>query len=124
MLANSDIKILIVDDSKDTLSAIKAVLSEEGYTIIAAESGHIALRYLLDQEFALILLDVVMPQINGFELASMIQRREKSKDVPIIFLTATDKTDAQVFKGYSAGAVDYLFKPLNIEILKSKVSVF
>jgi signal transduction histidine kinase len=118
------IKILIVDDSKDTLLAMQAVLSELGHGIVCAHSGEEALKRLLEDDFALILLDVIMPGMGGLECARFIRQREKSKYTPIIFLTASDKGDTQMFKGYASGAVDYLFKPVNPEILKSKVEVF
>lgn len=118
------IKILIVDDSKDTLLAMQAVLSELGHGLVCANSGEEALKRLLEDDFALILLDVNMPGMSGLECARFIRQREKSKYTPIIFLTASDKGDTEMFKGYATGAVDYLFKPVNADILKSKVQVF
>ncbi|HZV68388.1 MAG TPA: response regulator [Saprospiraceae bacterium] len=118
-------KILIVDDREDNLLSIQTILEPDGYQIVKATSGRDALKILLSQfDFALILMDVQMPNLNGFETASMIYEREKLRHIPIIFITAHDYSDENIFKGYSSGAVDYIFKPINPDYLKAKVSVF
>ncbi|MEO6131439.1 MAG: response regulator, partial [Saprospiraceae bacterium] len=118
-------KILIVDDREDNLLSIQSILEPEGYQIVKATSGREALKILLNQfDFALILMDVQMPNLNGFETASMIYEREKLRHIPIIFITAHDHSDENIFKGYRSGAVDYIFKPINQDYLKAKVSVF
>jgi PAS domain S-box-containing protein len=95
-----------------------------GENLVRADSGRAALRALLDQEFAVILLDVQMPDLDGFETASLIRQRNKSRDTPIIFLTAINQSEMHVYRGYELGAVDYIFKPLNADVLRAKVSVF
>src|SRR6266516_808318 len=116
--------ILLVDDHVENLLALEALLSDLGQNLVRANSGLEALRLLLHQEFALILLDVDMPTINGFETAALIRQRDRSHHTPIIFLTAVNKAERHVFKGYSLGAVDYLNKPFVPEILRSKVIAF
>ena len=118
------VSILLVDDHIENLVALEALLSDLGQTLVRAKSGLDALRFLLHQEFALIILDVDMPIIDGFETAALIREREKSRHTPIIFLTAINKGEQYVFKGYSLGAVDYLTKPFVPEILRSKVLAF
>jgi signal transduction histidine kinase len=118
------VNILLVDDRPENLLALEAILEPLGQNLVRAGSGDEALRRLLGQDFALILLDVQMPGINGFETARLIKARERSRSIPIIFLTAISKEEAYVFRGYEVGAVDYLFKPFNPDILRSKVSVF
>ena len=108
----------------ENLLALEAILEPLGQRLVRASSGEDALRHLLDDDFAVILLDVQMPGMNGFETAQLIKSRERTKFIPIIFLTAISKDDEYVFKGYSVGAVDYLFKPFQPEILRSKVQVF
>jgi PAS domain S-box-containing protein len=117
-------RILVVDDHPANLVALVAVLEPLGHDIVRCSSGEEALRELLTREFALILLDVQMPGIDGFKTAQLIKSRPKSRDVPIIFITALSRDAAHVFRGYSHGAVDYLLKPFDGEILRSKVSVF
>jgi PAS domain S-box-containing protein len=117
-------KILLVDDRPENLMALDAVLEPLGHDLVRASSGEEALKQLLRDEFALIILDVQMPDLNGFELAEIIKGRAKTSHVPIIFVTAINKEDYYVFKGYSVGAVDYMFKPFDPDILKSKVQVF
>jgi serine/threonine-protein kinase RsbW len=117
-------RILVVDDRSENLRALEAVLEPLGRQIVCADSGREALRLLLDQEFAVILLDVQMPDMDGFETADYIRRRQKTRTVPIIFLTAISSTPDHVFRGYEAGAVDYIIKPVDPAILRSKVSVF
>lgn len=118
-------KILIIDDREDNLLSIQSLLEPEGYEIIKATSGRAALKILLTQiDFALILMDVQMPNLNGFETASLIYEREKLRHIPIIFITANNYGDENIFKGYRSGAVDYIYKPINPDFLKAKVSVF
>ncbi len=119
------VKILMVDDRPENLLALETILTNKDYRLIKATSGNDALRILLkEQDFALILMDALMPIMDGFETAEFIRQNEKLKYVPIIFLTAQMNTQDQIFKGYQAGAVDYMLKPLSAEILKAKVSVF
>lgn len=117
-------KILMVDDDRRNLLAVQEMLQAPEVEIVTAESGEDALRQVLRDDFAVILLDVQMPGIDGYEVAGMIRARPRSSRVPIIFLTAFNKDDLHVFRGYSAGAVDYVFKPIEPLILKSKVDVF
>ena len=118
------VEILIVDDRPENLLALEAILEPLGQILIRANSGPDALKQVLAEDFAAILLDVQMPGMNGFEVAEIIKSRERSRTIPIIFLSAISKEDAYVFKGYSMGAVDYVFKPFNPDILRSKVAVF
>ena len=118
------VNILLVDDRAENLLALEAILESLGQPLIRANSGPEALKKVLETEFAVILLDVQMPGMNGFEVAEIIKSREKSRTIPIIFLSAISKEDAYVFKGYSMGAVDYVFKPFNPDVLRSKVAVF
>lgn len=117
-------KILLVDDRPQNLLALEAILEPLGQQLIRANSGAEALKQLLKHDFAVILLDVQMPGMDGFETAALIKERELSRHIPIIFLTAISKDEKYVFRGYSVGAVDYLFKPFEPEVLRSKVSVF
>jgi len=116
--------ILIVDDRPENLLALEAILEPLGENLVRANSGEEALRELLQRDFAVILLDVQMPGMNGLETAQFIKVRERSRSIPILFLTAINKEDSYVFKAYEVGAVDYLFKPFDPEILRSKVAVF
>src|SRR5258705_2093525 len=116
--------ILLVDDNDDNLLALEALLDDLGENLVKARSGEDALRALLDEDFAVVLLDVQMPGFDGFETATMIRERERSRYTPIIFLTGYDASDLHVFNGYSLGAVDYLVKPIIPEILRAKVTVF
>src|SRR5438067_656523 len=116
--------ILLVDDTPANLLALEALLEDLGQNLVKAHSGTEALRYLLDHDVAIILIDVQMPGLDGFETAELIRQRERSRYTPIIFLTAYERTDTQVFKGYAAGAVDFLTKPFVPEVLRSKVAVF
>jgi PAS domain S-box-containing protein len=118
------VKILVVDDDPRNLMAAQEVLRAPGIEIVTADCGEAALRHVLQQDFAVILLDVQMPRLDGYEVAGLIRSRPRSARTPILFLTAHNKDDAHVFKGYSAGAVDYVFKPIEPLILKSKVNVF
>jgi PAS domain S-box-containing protein len=117
-------KILLVDDRPENLVALEAILQPLGHVLVRATSGEEALRQVLRHDFAVILLDVQMPGMNGFETAEKIKSRNPSRHTPIIFLTAISKEEEYVFQGYSAGAVDYMFKPFNPDILRSKVGVF
>src|SRR5436190_12676365 len=116
--------VLLVDDRPENLLALEAILEPLGQTLVYAHSGEDALRQLLRRDVAVILLDVQMPGLDGFETAQLIKQREKTSHVPIIFVTAISKEQEQVFRGYSAGAVDYVFKPFNPDVLRSKVAVF
>jgi len=118
------VSILLVDDHIENLVALEAILTDLEQNLVRAESGLDALRLLLNQEFALIILDVDMPIMNGFETAALIRQREKSRHTPIIFLTAINKAEQHVFKGYSLGGVDYLTKPFVPEVLLAKVTAF
>ncbi|RYY40366.1 MAG: hybrid sensor histidine kinase/response regulator [Chitinophagaceae bacterium] len=121
----SDVKILVVDDREDNLLSIETILERDGYHIRKANSGRQALKILLtEQDFTLILMDVQMPDMNGFETASLIYEREKLKNIPIIFITAHNKDEEYMFKGYKMGAVDFIYKPINPELMRFKVSVF
>ena len=124
MTSEEIVNILLVDDQPNNLLALQSILAEDDKRLVVADSGLSALRHLLDQEFAVILLDVQMPELDGFETASLIRRRDKSRGTPIIFLTALSRSETNVFRGYELGAVDYIFKPIQPEILRSKVNVF
>lgn len=124
MESDSKANILLVDDHPENLLVLEALLEKLGQNLVKANSGEEALRCLLNQDFAVILLDVQMPEMDGFETAALIRQRERSRNTPIIFLTAFSTNDAFVFKGYGVGAVDYLLKPIDPVILTSKVSVF
>ncbi len=123
-MSDDRVNILIVDDRPENLLALEAILEPLNENLVRANSGEQALRELLVREFAVILLDVQMPGMNGLETAQYIKSREKSKSIPILFLTAINKEESYVFKAYEVGAVDYLFKPFDPEILRSKVAVF
>ncbi len=118
------VNILLVDDKLENLLALEAILEKLGENLVRATSGEEALRCLLHQDFAVILLDVQMPGMDGFETATLIRNRGRSRHTPIIFLTAFSTSDQMLFKGYALGAVDYLLKPLDPNILTSKVTVF
>jgi PAS domain S-box-containing protein len=122
--ANEKVNILLVDDQPHNLLALESILEEMGENLVKADSGRAALRALLDREFAVILLDVQMPELDGFETAMLIRQRDKSRDTPIIFLTALSHSEENVFRGYELGAVDYIFKPFHAEVLRAKVGVF
>ncbi len=118
------VNILLVDDQPANLIALEAMLQGLGQNLILAESGREALKCLLTQEFAVILLDVKMPEMDGFETATLIRERDKSRHTPILFLTAADKSQNLAVRGYAVGAVDYLVKPVVPEFVRSKVAVF
>ncbi|TAL20126.1 MAG: response regulator [Frankiales bacterium] len=117
-------KILLVDDRPENLLALEAILQGLGHDLIKATSGEEALKRLLVEDVAVLLLDVQMPGMDGFETAAHVKRREKTRDIPILFLTAIDGEAHQAFRGYAAGAVDYLAKPFDPWVLKAKVGVF
>lgn len=117
-------KILIVDDDQRNLLAASEILADPETDLILANSPEEALRRALREDFALILLDVQMPRMDGYEVAALIRSRSRTSRVPILFLTAHNKDDIHIFRGYSAGAVDYVFKPIQPLVLKSKVDVF
>ncbi|MEV0278242.1 response regulator [Streptomyces sp. NPDC050610] len=116
--------ILLVDDMDDNLAALEAVLTSLGEPLVRARSGEEAMKALLRQEFAVVLLDVLMPGMDGFETAANIKRLDQTKDVPIIFLTGTDSNSGYAFRGYATGAADYLTKPFDPWVLRAKVTVF
>ena len=125
MKSNSPVKILLVDDLPENLFALELILSNKDYLCVKANSGNEAIKILLhEQDFAIILMDVQMPEMDGFETVELIREIETVKIIPIIFLTASMDNAVHIFKGYQAGAVDYMIKPLNPEILKAKVAVF
>jgi PAS domain S-box-containing protein len=116
--------ILLVDDQPENLRTLEAVLEPLGYPLVTSGSGHGALRLLLEQDFAMILLDVRMPGLDGLETAELIKQRERTKDIPIVFLTAARDEVSDIARGYGVGAVDYVLKPFDPELLRSKVGVF
>ena len=119
------VRILAVDDREDNLLSIETILEQENYTIVKANSGRAALKILLQQhDFTLILMDVQMPDMNGFETASLIYEREKLRHIPIIFITAHNQGEERMYEGYKMGGVDFIYKPINSELLRYKVSVF
>jgi signal transduction histidine kinase len=121
----TDIKLLVVDDREDNLLSIETILEKDGYIIRKANSGRAALKVLLsEQDFTLILMDVQMPDMNGFETAELIYQREKLKHIPIIFITAHNHDEQYMFEGYKMGGVDFIYKPINPDLLRFKVSVF
>lgn len=124
MSGNNRIRILIVDDREENLFAMETLLEEDGLEILKARSGNECLGLLLEYEVAVILMDVQMPGMNGFETAELIRGSSRTRHLPIIFVTAISKEKNHIFRGYESGAVDYLFKPIEPEILKSKVRVF
>ncbi len=118
------IKILLVDDIPQNLINLEALLQAPDRDIIQATSGNEALELILVHDFAVILLDVQMPGMDGFETAELIRKRNKSRDIPIIYLTAINREEQHMFKGYETGVVDYLFKPIRPQILEAKIKVF
>jgi two-component system, sensor histidine kinase and response regulator len=124
LAADDRVNILLVDDQPANLVALEAMLQSLGQNLIKVSSGREALRWLLTHDFAVILLDVKMPEMDGFETAELIRQRDKSRHTPILFLTAADNTHTQVVRGYAVGAVDYLVKPIVPEFVRSKVAVF
>ena len=117
------IRVLLVDDKRENLLALQAALGSSEYIFDTALSGEEALKRVLTAEYGLILLDVQMPGIDGFETAQLIRKREKSRDIPILFLTAISKTAEHIARGYAVGAIDYVFKPIHLATLQAKVKV-
>jgi two-component system sensor histidine kinase/response regulator len=117
-------KILIVDDRKENLFALEKLLTPLGAEIVQARSGNDALTHTLNHDFALILLDVQMPEMDGFEVAEILRMEARTRATPIIFVTANSQTSKDMHRGYASGAVDYIHKPINDEVLVSKVRVF
>lgn len=122
--APGKVKILIVDDLQENLLSLEAILDSLGQTIVRARSGEEAMRLALRHNFAVILLDVVMPGVDGFETASLLKRHHRTRDVPIIFLTAAEDSRDATFRGYAVGAADYITKPFDPWVLRAKVLVF
>lgn len=117
-------KVLLVDDQPANLVSLEAILEADGRELIKANSGPEGLKVLLKEDISLVLLDVQMPGMDGFEMAELMRQRKDTQSIPIIFVTAISKEKQYVFKGYQVGAVDYLFKPLDPVILQSKVNFF
>jgi CheY-like chemotaxis protein len=117
-------RILLVDDRPENLLALEAILSSLNQVLVRASSGEEALRALLKDEYALILLDVQMPGMDGFETAAQIKARSRTKDIPVIFLTAVDTEEHNAYRGYAAGGADYITKPFDPWVLRAKVQVF
>ena len=121
----SDLSLLLVDDVEENLVALEASLASLGHRLVLARSGEEALRHLLkDDDYAAVILDVQMPGIDGFATAEAIRQRERTKDLPILFLTAINRDEVHRLRGFSAGAMDYIFKPVDPEVLRAKVAVF
>jgi PleD family two-component response regulator len=123
MANETPVNILLVDDQPNNLLALESILDSLGQNLVRANSGEEALRLLIQMDFAVILLDVLMPGMNGFETGVLIRQRDRSSHMPIIFLTAGGKTETEMFQAYAVGAIDYLLKPFVPEALRSKVSV-
>ncbi len=121
MSDNEHPNILLVDDKIENLLALEVILKEFECNLIRATSGQQALRHVLEHEFALVLLDVQMPGMDGFEVAELMKSRQESKDIPIIFITAISKEHEYVMKGFDVGAVNYMYKPVDPDKLRSKV---
>ena len=124
VLQTATIPILLVDDRPENLLSLEELLSNQGYELVRATSGNEALLLTLKQDFALVLLDVQMPEMDGFETAELMRANPKTRHIPIIFVTAGMKELKFQFKGYDAGAVDYLAKPIEALFLQSKVTIF
>lgn len=121
---DEEVPILVVDNLRENLTVMKALLSRPGRRVVLAESGEEALERLDAEKFAVVLLDVQLPGMSGFEVAQHIRERADTALTPIIFVTATEQREADMFNGYDAGAVDYLLRPVNARVLRSKVAVF
>ena len=117
-------KILIVDDRPENLMSLEDILAMPDLSILTADSGNTALSMILEHDFALVLMDVQMPGMDGFETAELIRRNKRSRHVPIIFITAIGREEPHMAKAYEAGAVDFLYKPINPQVLLSKVRIF
>jgi PAS domain S-box-containing protein len=124
LTAVESLPILLVDDQPENLRTLEAVLEPLGYPLVSCSSGHGALRLLLERDFAMILLDVRMPGLDGLETARLVKERTRTRDIPIVFLTASRDDVPDIMRGYSVGAVDYMLKPFDPELLRSKVVVF
>jgi PAS domain S-box-containing protein len=124
LTAVESLPILLVDDQPENLRTLEAVLEPLGYPLVSSTSGHGALRLLLERDFAMILLDVRMPGLDGLETARLVKERARTRDIPIVFLTASRDDVPDIMRGYSVGAVDYMLKPFDPELLRSKVLVF
>src|SRR5207247_8241683 len=124
MSSSEQVNILLVDDRRENLLALEGILKDLNENLVKATSGAETLKYLLKNDVAVILLDVEMPDMDGFQTATLIRDRDKTSSTPIIFLTAISKSDIHVSQGYSLGGVDYIFKPFAPDVLKSKVSAF
>src|SRR3954471_15956875 len=122
--SSAPVNVLLVDDRPENLFALQAILDPLGEKLVLAQSGEAALTRLLEDDFALVLLDVQMPGMDGLETSRRMKKRAKSAGIPVIFLTATNPDDRLVLEGYQTGAADYLFKPLIPEVVQSKVRVF
>src|SRR5574341_661660 len=122
MQGDTPLSILLVDDNPGNLLAFKAILADLRQAVMTAESGEEALRLLLHRDFALVVLDVRMPGMDGFEVAELIRSRDQSRDMPILFLTAYSKDEADIERGLALGAVDYLVKPISPDDLRAKVA--
>jgi response regulator RpfG family c-di-GMP phosphodiesterase len=120
----SQVNILLVDDKPENLTALKAILNKKDYRLLAARSGADALHIALRERLAVILLDVVMPEMSGFEVAGYLKQVDRTRDIPILFLTAVATDVRQIYQAYEVGAVDYLVKPLDAEVVRRKVAVF
>jgi CheY-like chemotaxis protein len=124
MMSGPPGKVLLVDDREENLVALQAILGGLGHELLMASSGEQALKHLLVEEVQLILLDVQMPGMDGYDTAAQIKSRPRTHDIPIIFLTAIDREAHQAYRGYAAGAVDFLAKPFDPWVLRAKVEVF
>ena len=118
------VNVLIVDDRAENLQALEAILDGQGYRTITAASGQEALHVALQEDLSVVLLDIEMPEMNGFEIARHLKLVRRTKSIPIIFVTAHGEEPEQVYRAYAAGAADYLVKPLDPEIVRRKVAVF
>jgi CheY-like chemotaxis protein len=123
-MSKPNVPILVVDDVPQNLMAMRASLAEDGITVLTAESGPAALELLLEHEVAVALLDVQMAGMDGYALAELMRGTERTRHVPIVFLTAGSRDEARTFRGYEAGAVDFLYKPVDMRVLRAKVQVF
>jgi response regulator RpfG family c-di-GMP phosphodiesterase len=116
--------ILLVDDRADNLASLEAILENDSLYLLKASSGDEALQILLDQDISLVLLDVQMPVMNGYEVARLMRGNRKTHNIPIIFITAVARDEAAAIRGYQSGAIDYITKPVNAVVLQSKVALF
>ena len=121
MIMPKETTLLLVDDRPENLLALEGVLEDLGYTIVKATSGQEALRTVLKQQIDLILLDVQMPGMDGFEVAKLLHGKAETREIPIIFITANSKEQQYIYKGYECGAENYLFKPIDPDVLRAKV---